>query len=219
MQERDEGEDRRAAGSRCRSRKRSRSADSCRPRRSGRPHPGGALSLPTQPPEGDEVTRSIPTTFDRPLPMRPGRYSIGERLERSLDRVSPQMIGLFFVVVALGVYYFSDPARTGFYNHFVWQADAFLHGRFAISYPVVDGQYTNGYFQDVMQLPGTPGSPSYALLPFPPLPAILLTPFVALFGLATQSQIVGVVLGAINVGLAWRMTTRVTSRRSLSVLA
>src|SRR4051812_19414540 len=219
MQVRDEGEDRRAAGSRCRSRPRSRSADSFRPRRSGRPHPGGALSLPTQPPEGDEVTRSIPTTFDRPLPMRPGRYTIGERLERSLDRVSPQMIGLFFVVVALGVYYFSDPARTGFYNHFVWQADAFLHGRFAISYPVVDGQYTNGYFQDVLPLPSDPGEFSYALLPFPPLPAILLMPFAAVFGLATNSQLFGVVLGAVNVGLAFRMTTRLTDRRAVSVLA
>src|SRR4051812_36523160 len=129
------------------------------------------------------------------------------------------MIGLFFVVLALGVYYLSDPARTGFYNHFVWQADAYLHGRFAISYPVFEGPYTNGYFQDVMQLPGAPGSPSYALLPFPPLPAILLTPVVAVFGLASQSQIVGVVLGAINVGLAWRMTARITSRRAVSALA
>src|SRR5215203_4735133 len=109
MQVRDEGEDRRAAGSRCRSRPRSRSADSFRPRGSGRPHPGGALSLPTQPPEGDEVTRSIATTFDRPLPMRPGRYSIGERFERLLERVDPLVIGLFLVVLALGVYYFSNP--------------------------------------------------------------------------------------------------------------
>jgi hypothetical protein len=165
------------------------------------------------------VTRSIATTFDRPLPVRPGRYSIGERFERILDRVSPQMIGLFFVVLALGVYYFSNPARSGFYNHFVWQADAFLHGRFAISYPVVEGQFTNGYFQDVLPLPSDPGERSYALLPFPPLPAILLMPFAAVFGLGTNSQLFGVVLGAVNVGLAFRMTTRLTNRRAVSVLA
>ncbi len=129
------------------------------------------------------------------------------------------MIGLFFFVLALGVYYFSDPTRSGFYNHFVWQADAFLHGRFAIAYPVSDGPFTNSYFQDVMQLPGGPGEPSYALIPFPPLPAILLTPFVAIFGLATNSQLFGVFLGALNVGLAWRMTTRLTERRAVSVLA
>jgi len=129
------------------------------------------------------------------------------------------MIGLFFFVVALGVYYFSDPSRSGFYNHFVWQADAYLHGRFVISYPVIDGPFQNGYFQDVMQLPGAPGEPSYALLPFPPLPAILLTPLVAIFGLATNSQLFGVFLGAVNVALAWRMTTRLTDRRAVSVLA
>src|SRR4051812_44627743 len=159
MQVRDEGEDRRAAGSRCRSRPRSRSADSVRLRRSGRPHPGGALSLRTQPPGGDEVTRSIAMTFDRPRTMAAGRPGLGERFERALDRVDPAMIGLFFVVVALGIYYFCDPSRNGFYNHFVWQADAYLHGRFAIAYPVMDGPYTNGYFQDVLPLPADPGSP------------------------------------------------------------
>jgi hypothetical protein len=165
------------------------------------------------------VQGSIATDFDQPRPSNVGRPSIGEGFERALERVDPAMIGLFFVVVALGIYYFSDPVRSGLYNHFVWQADAYLHGRFAISYPVTSGPYLNGYFQDVMQLPGTAGEPSYALLPFPPLPAILLTPFVAIWGLATNSQLLGVILGAINVGLAWRMTTRLTNIRWVAVLA
>jgi hypothetical protein len=165
------------------------------------------------------VDGSIATDLDQPRSSRVGRPGLGESFERVLERVDPQLIGLFFFVVALGVYYFSDPSRSGFYNHFVWQADAYLHGRFAISYPVIDGPFQNGYFQDVMQLPGAPGEPSYALLPFPPLPAILLTPLVAVFGLATNSQLFGVFLGAINVALAWRMTTRLTDRRAVSVLA
>ena len=70
-----------------------------------------------------------------------------------------------------------------------------------------------------MPLPATPGAPSYALLPFPPLPAVLLMPFVAIFGLATNSQLFGVFLGAINVALAWRMTMRLTDRRAVAVLA
>jgi hypothetical protein len=165
------------------------------------------------------VSGSIATTFDRPRATSRGRIRFGERFEALLQRVDPAHIGLFFVVVALAVYYFSDPSRSGFYNHFVWQADAYLHGRFAIAYPVLEGPFTNGYFQDVMPLPGAPGTPSYALLPFPPLPAILLTPFVAVLGLATSSQLFGVALGAINVGLSWRMTTRLTDRRAASVLA
>jgi len=165
------------------------------------------------------VTRSIATTFDQPVAPGLRRPTLGERVDSVLARVDPGVIGVVFVILALAVYYFSDPSRSGFYNHFVWQADAFLHGRFAIAYPVVDGPYTNGYFQDVLPLPSDPGQASYALLPFPPLPAVLLLPFAALFGLATNSQLFGVVLGAINVGLAFRMTTRLTNRRGASILA
>ena len=97
-------------------------------------------------------------------------------------------------LVALAVYFLSNPDRQNFYNHFVWQADAYLHGHVAIPYPV-DSPVSNGYFQDV--LPGPPLGPAgitnpaipegQALLPFPPLPAILLLPFVALLGLTTNS--------------------------------
>jgi hypothetical protein len=131
-----------------------------------------------------------------------------------LDRLSLTHIGLFFVVLALVVYVFSDPSRIGWYNHFVWQADAWLHGRFVISYPVSTGAYQNAYLNDVMPLPSSPGEPSYGLLPFPPLPAVLLLPFVAVFGLATDAQLFGAVLGAINIGLTWRMLTRVTGNRA-----
>ena len=45
---------------------------------------------------------------------------------------------------------FPTPDRQNFYNHFVWQADAFLHGRVTIAYPVSSGRYQNSYFQDVL---------------------------------------------------------------------
>jgi hypothetical protein len=128
-------------------------------------------------------------------------------------------MGLFFVTLALGIYCFSNPARVGWYNHFVWQADAFLHGRFLIEYPVTEGPFTNGYMQDVMPVPDAYGTGNYGLLPFPPLPALLLVPFVAVFGLATDSQLVGVVIGAINVGLAYRMATRLTLSRGVAAMA
>jgi hypothetical protein len=141
------------------------------------------------------------------------------RLRGALNRADASYIGLFFVTLALGIYAFSNPSRSGMYNHFVWQADAFWHGRFAISYPVTTGPFQNGYFQDVMPLPSAPGTFSLGLLPFPPLPAIVLMPFVAIFGLATNSQLVGVLIGAINVGLAWRLVTRITGDRSAAFLA
>ena len=49
----------------------------------------------------------------------------------------------------------------------------------------------NGYFQDVL-----PTGPGRAQIPFPPLPAIILLPFVAVFGLGTNGAAVAAVLGA-----------------------
>ena len=141
------------------------------------------------------------------------------RLRRGFDGLDVAHIGLFFVTVALGIYVFSHPTRSGLYDHFVWQADAYLHGRFAIAYPLTDGPHTNVYFQDVMPVLSASGQPPLGLLPFPPLPAVLLLPFVAMFGLATDSQLVGAVIGALNVGLAWRMVTRVTANRGAALIA
>ena len=46
----------------------------------------------------------------------------------------------------------------------------------------------NDWFQDVLPSPRATASPTRALLPFPPLPAIVLLPFVAIWGLATDIQ-------------------------------
>ena len=164
------------------------------------------------------MQRSIATPLDR-SPISWLRGGLSGRLRAAVAQADAAHIGLFFVTLALGIYAFSHPSRSGMYNHFVWQADAFWHLRFEIAFPVVNGPFQNGYFQDVMPLPSVPGSPSYGLLPFPPLPALILMPFVGLFGMATDAQLVGVVIGAINVGLAWRMTTRLTDSRAAAFLA
>ena len=165
------------------------------------------------------MQRSIATTYPRTAREQAHRFDLVGRLRNALERADPVYIGLFFVILAIGIYVFSNPSRSGWYNHFVWQADAFLHGRFGIAYPVVDGPYVNGYFLDIMPLQSAPGTPSYGLLPFPPLPAVLLMPLVAVLGLAADAQLFGLVLGAINVGLAWRLTTRLTEQRAAAFLA
>ena len=164
------------------------------------------------------MERSIATGPSRPASSRPEDPPAGS-LRGMIDRTGPLYIGLFFVILALGIYVFSNPSRIGWYDHFVWQADAFLHGRIAIAFPVSEGPHVNAYFQDVMPLPSEPGERSYGLLPFPPLPAILLMPLVAIFGLGVDDQLFGAILGAVNVGLAWRMVTRLTDRSSAAFLA
>ena len=39
------------------------------------------------------------------------------------------------------------------------------------------------------------------MIPFPPLPAIVLLPAVLIFGEATNQGLIAVILGAVNVGL------------------
>jgi hypothetical protein len=115
-----------------------------------------------------------------------------------LDLLPSALIGGALVAVALAAYWL--PGSVRYYNHFVWQALAFLDGRAAITWPVPG----NDYFQDVLPLRDAAGNlTGYALLPFPPLPAIVLMPFVALFGLATDHRAVSVVVGALDVGLCW----------------
>ncbi|MEO8229235.1 MAG: hypothetical protein ABI628_05655 [Chloroflexota bacterium] len=116
------------------------------------------------------------------------------------------VIGLAIAILLLGIYVLSNPDRGSYYNHFVWQAEAFLDGRAAIRYPVHDGPAGRGndLFQDVLLTIGPHGEASgYALLPFPPLPAVLLMPFVAVWGMATDAQLVAAFLGAVDVTIAF----------------
>ena len=129
---------------------------------------------------------------------------------------SPRVVGLGLVALAAVVYLASNPLHPDVYNHFVWQADAWLHGRLAIAYPVSHGPHQNDYFQDVMPDPGHPG---LGVLPFPPLPALVLLPFVALLGLATPAALLAALLGAIDVGLAWRLCRRLAADRGVALAA
>jgi hypothetical protein len=118
-----------------------------------------------------------------------------------LDRLPAIAIGAGLVALALLAYWL--PGSDRIYNHFVWQALAFLDGRVAIDWPVPGFPEGNDWMQDVYPLSELTGETFGALLPFPPLPAIILLPFVAVWGLSTDIRAVSVVLGAVNVGLAW----------------
>jgi Glycosyltransferase family 87 len=116
-------------------------------------------------------------------------------------------IGLGLAIIALAIYLATRVDR--FYDHFVWQAAAFLEGQAAIRYPVLAGPdgHGNYFFQDVLPVI-SPDGESRALIPFPPLPAILLLPFVAIAGLRTDDQTIFTALAAIDVALCWWMLGR-----------
>jgi hypothetical protein len=127
------------------------------------------------------------------VPEDPGPSQLPEHARDWLDRLPAVVVGAVLVGAALLVYWV--PGSDRIYNHFVLQAMAFLSGRADIPTP---------QFQDVLPILGPNGEPTgRGLLPFPPLPAIVLMPFVALWGLATDERLVSVVLGAIDVGIVW----------------
>ncbi len=121
-------------------------------------------------------------------------------------------VGCALVAAALVVYTLTHPTRL--YNHFEWQALAFLQGQTTIQYPVAasPGSFGNAFFQDVLPVSTTRG-----VIPFPPLPAVVLVPFVALWGLAVNGQLVFAILGALDVGVAWWVLGRLPIRRWVQV--
>ncbi|MBI3747074.1 MAG: hypothetical protein HY264_11240 [Chloroflexi bacterium] len=136
--------------------------------------------------------------MDRSVAQGRGETALARSDPRWLDFLPSALIGAALVGIALAAYWL--PGSVRFYNHFVWQAMAFLQGRAAIAWPVPG----NDWFQDVLPIRDADGAlTGYGLLPFPPLPAIVLMPVVAIWGLATDERAVSVVIGAINVGLCW----------------
>ena len=123
-------------------------------------------------------------------------------------------VGLLLAFGSLAVYLAT--ATDHFYNHFVWQAAAFLEGHAAIRYPVlsVGGAPGNDYFQDVLPIVTTDGVPR-GLLPFPPLPALVLLPFVALWGLATDDQAIFIIVAATDVAICWWALGRLPVRPAI----
>ena len=122
--------------------------------------------------------------------------------DRRTARWISVFIGLMLALGAMAIYLATRTDR--YYDHFVWQAAAFLEGHAAIRYPV-DASGTlhgNAYFQDVLPIATSDGIPR-GLLPFPPLPAIVLLPFVALWGLATDAQTIFTILAAVDVAICW----------------
>ena len=80
-------------------------------------------------------------------------------------------VGILLALVAVAVYSVTYVDR--YYDHFVWQAAAFLEGQAAIRYPVeaTGGLLGNARFQDVLPI-ATADGVARALLPFPPLPVL-----------------------------------------------
>jgi hypothetical protein len=119
------------------------------------------------------------------------------------EHVARYRVDLVLFVVSLVAYAISSGgmlAHQSLAPHFVYQADAFLHGQLAIrGRPpnLNDWVLENGRWY----------------VSFPPFPAVLMMPFVAIWGLDFNDVWFTAVFAALNVGLLYRLLRRIQPAR------
>lgn len=106
-------------------------------------------------------------------------------------RVKPAFLAGFAALVVTALV---SHLRSTSYNNFVLLAEALLHGHAWIDWP--------GSYIDALGYAGR----HYVIEA--PMPAVLLLPFVAIFGTSTNQTLLCVALAAIAVGAAWELGER-----------
>jgi 4-amino-4-deoxy-L-arabinose transferase-like glycosyltransferase len=102
---------------------------------------------------------------------------------------------LIIALVALLVFVLSKGPPPG-QNHFVYLADAFLHGRLGVS-----GGGT--VLAEIVPFHG-----NYYVV-YPPMPAVLLLPFVAIFGKTVDQGLMSIFLACLAVAATWLMLKKI----------
>jgi hypothetical protein len=113
-----------------------------------------------------------------------------KKLPFHLSATAVILIVLF--VAAFAIYYFTGEGHATFYNYYVRLSDAFLHGRL---YVLDNPSWLN-------ELIPNPSGPGFYVV-YPPLPAFLMTPLVAIWGLDLNQTLFGLMFAAATVPLAY----------------
>ncbi len=114
---------------------------------------------------------------------------------------------ILIALISLVIYALSKGPPPG-QDHYVWLANAFLHGKLGVS-----GGGIN--LQEIVPLNG-----NYYVV-YPPMPAMLLVPFVAVFGTSLDEALFSIILACICVSLTWLMLrkTGVNNNKALWLTA
>ena len=121
------------------------------------------------------------------------------------EHAAHHRVELILFAVSLCAYALSSGSMLQHHSqapHFVWQAQAFLHGQLALldkppnlnDWVLRDGKW---------------------FVSFPPFPAVVMMPFVALWGLSFNDVAFTIVFGAANVALFYRLLRRVQPARAV----
>ncbi|TMA46307.1 MAG: DUF2029 domain-containing protein, partial [Deltaproteobacteria bacterium] len=113
-------------------------------------------------------------------------------------------VDLILFVASLAAYALSSDgllAHQSFAPHFVYQAHAFLHGQLHLAVPQPPN-LNDWVLQD-----------GRWYVSFPPFPALLMVPFVAVFGLSFNDVAFTLFFAAANVALLYRLFRRLQAAR------
>src|SRR3989344_6074624 len=108
---------------------------------------------------------------------------------------------LFLFIITFLVYSISNKGEGAGWNHFVVLADAFLHGHLFVATNLTELAFWDGHYFVV----------------YPPMPAILLTPFVAIFGNSFYQPLLSITLGAVNVSLAYIVLKKLFGNKKIAL--
>jgi hypothetical protein len=104
---------------------------------------------------------------------------------------APELVtALVIMVVVAGVYLYTSSSDATSYDYFVRLADAFLHGRVYLT-------EAPSWLNELIPKNGV------WYVAYPPMPAVTLIPFVAVFGTGFPQQIASSLFGGVSVGLMW----------------
>lgn len=113
-----------------------------------------------------------------------------------IQKIAP----IFLFIVTFIVYLISSKGEGAQWNHFVILADSFLRGHLYVPNILDELVFWNNHFFVV----------------YPPMPAILLMPFVAILGVNFYQPSLSIFLGAANVALAYIVLLKFFKDRKLS---
>jgi hypothetical protein len=109
----------------------------------------------------------------------------------------PVFVAFTFFMLTFIIYFATGPGIPTPYNYFTWLADAFLHGRLGLT-------KASHYLGELIPVNGR----FYVI--YPPMPAILLMPFVAIWGPTFNQTLGSVLVASVNVSLFYLLMVRLT---------